>query len=211
MRRVGLVAVIAIASLAATTLATGRPVRAVGEQARPVAPLRAAPPAVVRVSTRQLDVNAYASTATVAAGGRFTLVLEVLPKAGMHVYAPGAKDYRAATLTVGPQPFLRVGPTRYPASETYHFTPLDERVPVFRKPFRLTRDVVLDRRVARGSAPAASQTLAISGALEYQACDDNICYNAVSVPVTWTVSVRPAAASGQPSAGRRAGSAPVTP
>ena len=195
MRRVGLVAVIAIAGLVATTQATAQPGRAVREPPRPVAPLRAPPPAVVRVSTRQLDVNAYASTATVTAGGRFTLVLEVLPKAGMHVYAPGAKDYRAVNLTVGQRPFLRVGPTRYPASETYHFKPLNERVPVFRKPFRLTRDVVLDRRVARG-APAASQTLAITGALEYQACDENICYNAVSVPVTWTVSVRPAAAGG---------------
>ena len=202
MRRAGFVAAFAIAGLAATLPTTAQPAPAVGEQSRPVAPLRPALPGVVRIATRQLDVNAYASTATVAAGGRFTLVLEVLPKAGMHVYAPGAKDYRAVNLRVAPQPFLRLGPTRYPASETYHFKPLNERVPVFRKPFRLTRDVVLDRGVARGGAPAVSQTLAITGALEYQACDDNICYNAVSVPVTWTVSVRPAATASPPASSR---------
>jgi hypothetical protein len=33
--------------------------------------------------------------------------------------------------------------------------------------------------------------LTLTGSLDYQACDDQICYNPVSVPLSWTVAVRP--------------------
>ena len=29
------------------------------------------------------------------------------------------------------------------------------------------------------------------GTLEYQACDDNICYTLESVPLSWTMTLRP--------------------
>lgn len=32
---------------------------------------------------------------------------------------------------------------QYPASEIYHFKPLDERVPVFQKPFRLVQSMAV--------------------------------------------------------------------
>ena len=41
----------------------------------------------------------------------------------------------------------------YPASEIYFFKPLNERVPVFQKPFRLVQEVVLD------GTPAAQEAL----------------------------------------------------
>ena len=34
-------------------------------------------------------------------------------------------------------------------------------------------------------------SLTISGALEYQACDDRVCFNPVALPVSWMFSVRP--------------------
>ncbi len=34
-------------------------------------------------------------------------------------------------------------------------------------------------------------TVTIAGSLDYQACDDRICYNPVSVPLSWTPSLRP--------------------
>ena len=33
--------------------------------------------------------------------------------------------------------------------------------------------------------------LALSGALEYQACDDKVCFNPATVPLSWTLKVRP--------------------
>ena len=41
------------------------------------------------------------------------------------------------------QPWLKVHPIVYPASTIYHYKPLDERVEVFARPFRLRRDVTL--------------------------------------------------------------------
>jgi hypothetical protein len=34
-------------------------------------------------------------------------------------------------------------------------------------------------------------SLTIKGTLSYQACDDRICFSPQSVPLAWTVSVRP--------------------
>src|SRR5205814_10046834 len=89
-----------------------------------------------------LEMKSYPSDASVALANRFALVLEVTPHPRMHVYAPGATGDRVIGLTVAPQPFVRVLPTRYPASEIYFFKPLNERVPVYQKPFTLIQEVV---------------------------------------------------------------------
>jgi hypothetical protein len=105
----------------------------------------------------------------------------------MRVYAPGAKGYRAATVTVTPQPGLQVTPTRYPKAQTYHFKPLDEHVPVFDQAFVLTREVTVGARAA--GALKGGGRLTIAGAFEYQACDDTVCYNPVTVPLEWSIGI----------------------
>ena len=147
------------------------------------------PVQATQVSTAHLDVSAYASDASAVLGTRFSLVLDVTPKAGMHVYAPGAIDYRIITLNITPQPHLRTEPVRYPASEIYHFVPLDERVPVFQEPFSLMMEVVPEATAEARKVFAGRDELVITGMLEYQACDDAICYNPVSVPLSWTVAL----------------------
>jgi hypothetical protein len=42
--------------------------------------------------------------------------------------------------------------------------------------------------------------LTISGTLEYQACDDKICYNPVSLPLCWNLSLVPNVAGAPQSA-----------
>jgi hypothetical protein len=64
------------------------------------------------------------------------------------------------------------------------FEPLNEHVPIFQKPFRLTREITLSRSVKSGSS------LAVAGTVTYQACDDKVCYVPESTPVTWTVVVK---------------------
>ena len=78
-----------------------------------------------------------------APGERLSIVVNVTPRRTMHLYAPGKHDYQVVQLTIDPQPWLRAHDTVYPPSEIYHFKPLDERVEVYSKPFRLTRDVTL--------------------------------------------------------------------
>jgi peroxiredoxin len=149
----------------------------------------ASPVPATRASTEHLELRTYPSDASVAPGTRFTIALEVTPKRGLHVYAPGASNYRAITLHIAPQPHVRTSAIRYPASEIYHFKPLNERVPVYRKPFTLLVDVVPDATAEGRRAFAGKNELVLSGTLEYQACDDRICYNPVSLPLTWTVGL----------------------
>jgi hypothetical protein len=150
-----------------------------------------APVQATQASTAHLDLRAYPSDARVAPGTRFSLALDVTPKRGMHLYAPGAASYRVITLNVTPQPYIRTSPLRYPASEMYHFVPLNERVAVYRKPFRLVMDVVPEATAEGRKALAGKSELVIQAVLEYQACDDKICYNPVSLPLTWTVALSP--------------------
>jgi len=143
-----------------------------------------------KVSTAHVDVTTYPSDPGIAPGNRFTLVFEITPKPGLHVYAPGASSYQVVRANISPQPFVRTLPPRYPTSEIYHFVPLNERVPVYRKPFTLVQEVILDGGLEAQKVLRGQESLTITGALEYQACDDKICYNPVSVPLSWTVQLR---------------------
>jgi peroxiredoxin len=143
------------------------------------------------VSTAHLDLSTYPTDAAVAPGNRFALVVDITPHRGMHVYAPGATSYRVVTLAIGPQPVLRVLPMKYPASEIYHFKPLNERVPVFQKRFTLVQELVLEATPQAQAALRGKDTVTVEGSLQYQACDDRICYNPESIPLSWTVALRP--------------------
>ncbi len=117
-----------------------------------------------------------------AAGARLSLFVEVTPKPGIHVYAPGSNDYIPITLKLNPQAPLKAGKLAYPKSELMTFA--DEKVPVFQKPFKLTQDVTLDKTLKPGA------TVVVTGTVNYQACDDRVCYAPESAPVTWTVMVK---------------------
>jgi hypothetical protein len=147
------------------------------------------------VSTDHLKLRAISGQSPVGPGGRFSLVLEIEPRPRMHVYAPGAADNRIITLTVASQPFVKLLPVRYPESEIYVFEPLNERIPVYQKPFKLVQDAVLEDTPAARAALDGKRQLTVTGTLEYQACDDRICFNPVSVPVSWTVTLTAAGAT----------------
>ena len=56
-----------------------------------------------RLTTNHLEVVAYPTDKIVAPGNRFSVVLDVTPKEGMHVYAPGNHSYQVIVLEVQPQ------------------------------------------------------------------------------------------------------------
>lgn len=144
-----------------------------------------------KISAPHIAITSYASDAAAARGTRFSLVLDVVPEPKIHVYAPGAAGYRTIALKVQEQPGLVVRDAHYPESEMYHFKPLDERVPVFQRPFRLVQDLMLDFSREGAAALRGKTSLTIEATLEYQACDDTICYRPQSVPLSWTIAVKP--------------------
>jgi peroxiredoxin len=149
------------------------------------------PVAGTKVSTEHLEVSTYPSDAAVAPGNRFSLTLDIRPKRGMHLYAPGASGYRVISLSIAEQTFVRTLPLKYPASEIYFFKPLNEHVPVYQKPFTLVKEIVLEGQPPAQAAFKGRDSLTLSGTLEYQACDDKVCFNPASIPLSWTVSLRP--------------------
>ena len=144
-----------------------------------------------RIASQQLDVETYLSDAAVAPGNRFSVVAHVTPHAGVHVYAPGAANYKVVELKVLPGQYIRPMAPIYPRSEIYFFKPLNERVPTYQKPFSITQDVVLDGSAATRTALGNQTSLTIGGALTYQACDDRLCYDPTTLPLSWTVGLKP--------------------
>jgi peroxiredoxin len=143
------------------------------------------------VSTDHLQIKTYPSDPAVAPGNRFAIVFEITPRPRIHVYAPGASSYRVIAVNITPQPFVRLLPLKYPASQIYLFKPLNERVPVYEKPFTLIQEVILEGQPEAQAALRSKDSLPLTGTLDYQACDDKVCFNPTSVPLTWTVSLRP--------------------
>jgi DsbC/DsbD-like thiol-disulfide interchange protein len=142
-----------------------------------------------RLSTDHVRIRLRSGGPVHAAGSTVPLTVEVEPRKGMHVYAPGDHDYRIVTLTLQPHPFIQAAPVSYPQSETYFFAPLNERVPVYMKPFALTQEVrILDTEAAR-DAFTKQPELSLTGTLAYQACDDRLCFNPVSIPLSWRFTV----------------------
>lgn len=143
-----------------------------------------------KITSPQLEVTSFATDSTVAAGTQFSLVLDVRPAQGVHVYAPGVTGYKPIALSVAAQPGVSVHPAQYPPSEDYHFKPLNEHVQVFQRPFRIVQDVVIDASPQGQTALKDVTALTIKGVLNYQACNDKVCFTPQTVPLTWTVTLR---------------------
>ena len=135
----------------------------------------------VTKTTAHLSFTARLSSAVAVPGKRISVRLDITPKPGMHVYAPNT-DYQAITVSLASEPPAKVHDTVYPKPTPYLFAPLDETVLVYSAPFRLVRDIT-PARMAPGSR------LRLTASVEYQACDDSVCYVPVSVPLAWTLGV----------------------
>lgn len=144
-----------------------------------------------RISTEHLEITTYTSDSAVAPGSGFSIVLNITPRPGMHVYAPGASGYRVIALNFAAGQIVRPLKLVFPASQIYEFKPLNERVPVYQKPFTLRQELVLEADQQARAVMRDKNTLTVSGSLEYQACDDKICFNPVSIPLSWTLALRP--------------------
>lgn len=142
------------------------------------------------MQTPHLTVRVGISDDVAAPGHRLAITTDVTPKPGMHLYAPGKHDYQVVQLVIDPQPWLVVHDTVYPASEIYHFKPLDERVEVFSRPFRLRRDGTLSATPEGQKLLGSLERVTITGTLEYQACDDKVCYNPTRVPFSLPVTLK---------------------
>jgi hypothetical protein len=127
-------------------------------------------------------VAASPADVTAAPGAKVSLVVDVTPKTNIHVYAPGSEMYIPVTVKLNPQTTVKAGKLTYPQSVV--MTIADEKVAVFAKPFTLTQEITLDKSVKAG------ETVAVTGVVSYQACDDKMCFPPEKAPVSWNVTVK---------------------
>jgi hypothetical protein len=139
----------------------------------------------VTATNPQLSLQAIAEPEVVAPNSDVTITFTVTPGRRMHLYAPGAKGYQVIAVKLDAQPGLKPRDVVYPPSETYYFEPLDEHVPVYMKPFMLKQVVAVSASALKGK-----QTLTLSGKLEYQACDDRVCFKPNAIPFTFELNVK---------------------
>jgi DsbC/DsbD-like thiol-disulfide interchange protein len=137
--------------------------------------------AIVSQETAHLRIATSAVPEAAKAGAKVALAVDVTPKPGVHVYAPGQDGYIAITLKVDPQPAIStVGKPKYPEPEKFVVPAINETQLVFSKPFRITQDVTLASKLDSGP-------LTIKGSIRYQACNDKICFLPTTIQVTWTI------------------------
>jgi Disulphide bond corrector protein DsbC len=99
--------------------------------------------------------------------------------------------YKAIALTIVPQPGLVARLAQFPSPTDYFFKPLNEHVNVFDKPFRIIQDALIDASRDSEALLKDRTSFTIKATLDYQACDDKVCFNPQSVPLSWTLGLKP--------------------
>ncbi len=122
----------------------------------------------------RLTVSVDAPAKPPGAAGPIDLPVRIAPNPGIHVYAPGNPEYIPISIEITPSPGLTADAARFPKAEDFFFAALAESVKVYSKPFV----VVVPLHAASTLAGKAAQdgTIAISGVVKYQACDDKLCF-----------------------------------
>src|SRR6185436_5794199 len=133
-------------------------------------------------STRHLAFTATLAPDIVTPGTKMSIAVDVRPKKGIHVYAPGTQ-YRPVAIAIEPNPALSIDEVVYPRPMSYLFKPLNESVLVYERPFRLTLSMTVGGTPAQVAALTAESRMTIKGQLTYQACDEKVCYLPVSMPL----------------------------
>ncbi len=145
-----------------------------------------------QVDGERVSIRALALQQEVYPGNRFALMVEVEPRPGLHVYAPGAgAEYRPLTLRMHSQPYLVVDEPVYPAPNGSWTSPLEERVPVYTRRVGIRLEVALGTRQELKPVYDAGGRFAVTGILSFQTCSETVCWPPQDVPVTWALTLRP--------------------
>jgi AhpC/TSA family/Disulphide bond corrector protein DsbC len=142
-------------------------------------------------------------------GNRFALMVDVEPKPGVHIYAPGAgPDYRPLTLRIEAKPYLMAYEPVYPMPDGTWLSPLDEQVPVYTRPTRARVEVALGTRHELKPVYDAGGPFEVTGIVSFQACSETVCWAPQDIPVTWGLALLPPDVERSPDPLRREHSVP---
>jgi hypothetical protein len=141
------------------------------------------------VDNNQIKLTYNTSALTLAPGHKTTLVIDIEPKPNVHLYAQGAKGYLPVNWQMEQSKAWTAFPPVYPASHMVNLPAINETVPVFSDRIRLARDITLGSAADLESMVSSDGTLRVAGSLQYQACDDKLCYFPKTIPLNWTIKL----------------------
>ena len=140
----------------------------------------------------RVAVEARVSAPITRSGQALDVALTATPIPGVHVYAPGNPKYIAVSVTVLPVAGLTIGTPVFPGGDDYFFAPLQESVKVYSKPFVILVPAKVTNAFIKARATDRATTVTVTGSVDYQACDDKVCFPPQSQPFSVTVPVKPA-------------------
>jgi thiol:disulfide interchange protein DsbD len=138
----------------------------------------------------RLTVAVEPLAAPVAIGQSAALSIRITPNPGVHVYAPGNKDYIPVVVTMTPTAGLPMQAPAFPKAEDFFFGPLAETVKAYSKSFVVTVPVRAEPSLRSHAASAGIADLPVSGTVSYQACDEKVCFPPQSASFEGRVQVR---------------------
>jgi DsbC/DsbD-like thiol-disulfide interchange protein len=146
--------------------------------------LGSGPTTSITSSTPHLTLQAIVEPDVVKPNSELTITYTVMPARGVRIYAAGSQ-YQPVAIELDPRPGVVARKVVFPPSEMYHFEPLDERVPVYQKPFTLKQALRVGAAAVKGR-----KMLTISGRLAYQACNDTVCFKPNEIRFAFDVEVK---------------------
>jgi len=158
------------ASIVCAALAVAASARAQGLLAKP--------------TVQHATVAATSSSTSAAPGSTVTLWADVTPNPSIHIYAEGAKDFTPVALVLTPNAAVTAGKAKYPKPDVASAPGSIDAVPAYKQPFRIAIPLTIK------SSSKSGDVVSIAGAVNYQACDDRLCYPVTAAPVTWTIAVK---------------------
>jgi len=139
---------------------------------------------LAKPGVQHASVVATADPAAATAGSVVTLWADVTPNPSIHIYAEGAKDFTPVSLVLTPNAGITAGRPKYPKPDVAAAPGSTDAVPAYKQTFRIAMPVTLK------STAKAGDVVSIAGAVNYQACDDRLCYPVTAAPVAWKVTVK---------------------
>lgn len=147
-------------------------------------------PAAVRgePKAKHVKLTTSASTAIVRSGQRILLAVDLELAPTFHVYAPGVEGYKPVAWELTPLPVYRPLDLLMPKSRVLFLEAIDEKVPVYEGKVRLLREITIGNDKAVKSLLGAGTHITIQGTLQYQACNDRLCFPPETVPLEWKLA-----------------------
>ena len=138
----------------------------------------------------RLTIAVEPPPAPVAIGQTATLAVRITPIPGIHVYAPGNKDYIPVVVTVAPTPGLSMQPPTFPKAEDFFFGPLAEAVKAYSKSFVVSVPIRPEPSLRTHPSVSGVADLPLTGTVSYQACDEKVCFPPQSASFDGSLRVR---------------------